>query len=97
MVKFKPQNLSNIIWAFATAKIPSTLLFDNVAYEVIEYRDLKSFKPQNLSIIVWAFATAKGVDRSMFEKVATEVSRRDLRSFILRIYQTLFGHMQHQA
>eukprot|EP00956_Cyclotella_meneghiniana_P039435 scaffold171830_cov20-Cyclotella_meneghiniana.AAC.1 len=55
---FKPQNLSNTVWAFATANIQHPNLFKKVGDEIVAMNDLKSFNPQNLANTVWAYASA---------------------------------------
>ncbi|KAL7535481.1 hypothetical protein ACHAXR_008788, partial [Thalassiosira sp. AJA248-18] len=88
--RFEPQVLSNILWAFATSNVSHhtglferatlreshTRLFDKVAYEVIEHRDLSTFNPQALSNIVWAYATAKRLDPTLFDSLAGAIAGR---------------------
>mmetsp|Transcript_7488 Transcript_7488/g.13469 ORF Transcript_7488/g.13469 Transcript_7488/m.13469 type:complete len:606 (+) Transcript_7488:178-1995(+) len=79
---FKPQELSNVVWAYATAQVSHSRLFEKVADEVTVYRHLGSFNSQNLSNIVWAFATAQVSYPRLFHKVADEViAYRHLGSF----------------
>ena len=70
---FQPLNLSNIVWAFATAKVCHRHLFDKVAHEVVDHRDLRDFKEQALSNILWAYATARVPCPLLFKKVADKV------------------------
>ena len=78
---FRPQTLSNTVWAFATANQSHTQLFDRVAREIIEHRDLRSFKPQELANIVWAYATLQVYDCGLFAKVADDIASRQPGSF----------------
>ena len=79
---FYPLHLSNILWAYATAKVFHHHLFDKIAYEVIASRDLRHFNPQLLTNIVWAYASAKISHHGLFDKVAYEVIEyRDLGYF----------------
>ena len=55
--EFNPQNLSNAVWAYATAKHAAPALFDAIAEETV-HRKLGFFNPQNLANMVWAYATA---------------------------------------
>ncbi|KAL7530977.1 hypothetical protein ACHAXR_003777 [Thalassiosira sp. AJA248-18] len=86
---FEPQNLSNILWAFATSNVSHTglfervtlpdshiRLFDKVAYEVIEHRHLSTFSSQELSNIVWAYATAKILDLTLFDSLSGAIAGR---------------------
>eukprot|EP00585_Thalassiosira_rotula_P015366 CAMPEP_0196188116 /NCGR_PEP_ID=MMETSP0911-20130528/41609_1 /TAXON_ID=49265 /ORGANISM="Thalassiosira rotula, Strain GSO102" /LENGTH=80 /DNA_ID=CAMNT_0041459367 /DNA_START=188 /DNA_END=426 /DNA_ORIENTATION=+ len=50
---FKPQELSNIVWAYATAGEFSPRLSKPLSDHIVQ-RDFKLFKPQDLSDIVWA-------------------------------------------
>ena len=59
---FKPQNLSNVAWAFATLGIPAPRLFEAVAAE--SEVQIRNFKPQDLSNMTWAFATLNKIGRA---------------------------------
>lgn len=56
LYELKPQEISNIVWAYATANHPAPRLFDAVA-KVAGAR-AADFNPQETSNIVWAYATA---------------------------------------
>ncbi len=49
---FRPQELSNVVWAFATAGKPAPALFMAVEEEIVN-RKLDSFKSQVLANIAW--------------------------------------------
>lgn len=52
---FKPQEIANSVWAFATLKISHPDFFARAAKE-IERRNLEGFDGQNVGNTVWAFA-----------------------------------------
>ena len=79
---FKPQNLANVAWAFATAKVDAKDMFEAVASEVSREGRLRDLNPQNIANTAWAFATAKVDAKDMFEALASEVLREGrLRQF----------------
>ena len=102
---FNPQNLSNTIWAYATANIHHPDLFKKIANEIIA--NLSSFKPQELANTVWAYAIAGIYHPDLFEKVANEiVVRDDFSSFVERgklyvlqsyIYTSLLEAVSHNS
>jgi len=67
MHTFSPQELSNLAWAFATAKVDALRLFDSIESECI--KQILLFKPQDLSNIVWAFATAGVTAPDLFSAI----------------------------
>eukprot|EP00985_Skeletonema_marinoi_P008575 scaffold3913_cov177-Skeletonema_marinoi.AAC.2 len=54
VAEFNAQDMSNMMWAYATVDKPHALLFEAIA--ALEH--LGEFNPQNLANIVWAYATA---------------------------------------
>ena len=54
---FNEQALSNMAWAFATARHTSYELFNAISAEAV-HRRLGNFEAQHLSTTAWAFATA---------------------------------------
>mgnify|MGYP006883871466 FL=1 len=54
---FTPQNLSNTVWAYATAGVAADALYAAVAEAVVR-SGLAGFKPQTLANTVWAYAAA---------------------------------------
>ena len=52
---FKPQGLSNLVWAYATLGHSAPQLLDAVAQAAMG--SMGSFNPQDLSNLVWAYAT----------------------------------------
>ncbi len=73
---FKPQALSNTVWAYATAGVSHPELFDKMANHIVKLDNLREFKPQHLSNIVWAYATAQVSHPKMFQKVAKAAIQR---------------------
>ena len=68
---FKPQELSNIVWAHATLNENNPELFKKVEDHVVALDNLAlaRFDPQHLSNISWAYATAQESHPQLFEKV----------------------------
>jgi hypothetical protein len=83
LVRFNPQDMANMVWAFATAGMHDAGLFGHVSSE-LGRRDLREFNPQALANTVWAFATAGIHDAGLFGHVSSELGRRDLRDFNTR-------------
>jgi hypothetical protein len=72
--ELKPQELSNIVWAFATAAISHPTLFENVANHIVRLDSLNRFThPQDVSNTVWAYATAGIHHAKLFEKMANHI------------------------
>ena len=70
---FKPQELANTAWAFATAGVRAEALFAAVAEAAVGSR-LRGFKPQNLANTVWAF-TAADVQHTLLDECTRVISR----------------------
>ena len=80
--KFKPQELSNTVWAFEKVKEPHPKLFKKVAHHIVSLDHLNDFKPQDLSIIVLAYAKAGVSHPKLFERVGDHiVSLEHLNNF----------------
>jgi hypothetical protein len=81
--EFKPQNLSNTVWAYATAGDSHPILFAKIANHIVGLKSLDRFThPQDVSNTVWAYATAGVNHPQLFEKMANHVVRLDhLRDF----------------
>jgi hypothetical protein len=80
--QFIAQDISNMVWAFATLKISNPSLFRSVGDAVVRMNDLNEFKPQGLAITVWAYATMDLQNTGLFEKIADHiVELRDMKSF----------------
>merc|ERR1740124_462367 len=77
--EFKPQNLANTVWAYATAGHTVPALFDAIAKEAVNR--LHEFTPQNLSNTVWAFATVGHAAPVLLDAIAKEATRRGLHEF----------------
>ena len=73
MRSFNQQDLSNIVWAYATADESHPKLFKKVADHIVALENLGSFKPQALSNIVWSYATEKESNPKLFKKVASHI------------------------
>ncbi|KAL7455388.1 hypothetical protein ACHAWC_006936 [Mediolabrus comicus] len=73
---FKPQALSNTVWAYATAGVNHPQLFEKVAKHIVRLDHLREFNAQDLSNIVWAYATAQVSHLKMFQQVAKATIQR---------------------
>lgn len=73
----KPREVSNIAWAFATARAFATAkitfpgLFDRLSSAVIERK--QEFSPQDIANTLWAYATLGLVKSPLFEGMAPRV------------------------
>jgi hypothetical protein len=81
--EFKPQDFSNIIWAYATAGESHPQLYKKLGNHIIAMKDLGQFKPQELSNLIWAFATAGESNPNLFSKIGDHiVAMKDLSGFM---------------
>ena len=71
MDEFKPQALSNIPWAFATAGESHPQLFKKLAEEAIKRQ--AEFKPQHISNFLWSYATNGKIDEHLFSLLIPSV------------------------
>ncbi|KAL7487866.1 hypothetical protein ACHAW6_013432 [Cyclotella cf. meneghiniana] len=78
--KFNGQDLSNMVWAFATLSIQHPDLFKAVGDAVV-VTNLKRFQPQDFSNIVWSFATLHEEHPVMFQSVGDMIAASNLRGF----------------
>lgn len=65
---YNPQNLANIIWAYATAGEQHAGLFKRIGDHVTS-DNLKSYNSQTLANILWAYATAGVQHAALFKRV----------------------------
>jgi len=72
--EFKPQELANTAWAFATAGRATHALMDAVAEESAER--VREFAPQALANTAWAFATAGHAAPALFDAIGKESAGR---------------------
>jgi hypothetical protein len=85
--RFIPQELSNTLWAYATAGISNPQLFNKIANHIVESDSLHKFDPQELKDIMWAYATAQVSHPKLFQKVAKAAMQREAE----------FNNSQHVA
>jgi len=78
--RFYPRELSNLVWAYATAGEASPVLFKEVAKDMMR-RDLNGFGPQALSDIVWAYAKAGKACPVLFDRIADSAIARHQQQF----------------
>lgn len=79
---FYPREISNLIWAYATAgeSKANKSLFKEVAKDMMR-RDLNGFGPQVLSVIVWAYAKAGKACSVLFDRIADSAIARHQQEF----------------
>ena len=78
MDQFNEQELSNTVWAYATAGEPHSKLFNKLADHIVALDKMDRFIPQNLSNTVWAYATAKESHPYLFQKLSdAAINRRN--------------------
>jgi hypothetical protein len=77
--KFNLDELSNLVWAYATLNVPHTRLFQAVGNDVVCREDLQECYTPTLSNILWSFATLNIQHRALYHKLGDYfVSRNDL-------------------
>jgi hypothetical protein len=80
LIRFKPQELANTVWAFATAGVRADLLYAAAA-EAAVGRRLNDFDSQALANTVWAYATAGVRANALYAAVAEASVRSSLSGF----------------
>ena len=78
--EFKPQNVSNTIWALATLNYHGASTFINLLLRESETK-LRDFDPQELSNTIWALATLNYKDGYSFIKLMLREAETRLRDF----------------
>ncbi|KAJ1455610.1 hypothetical protein M885DRAFT_440841, partial [Pelagophyceae sp. CCMP2097] len=71
---FNPQELTNILWAYATAGVEAPALFEAVAAE--SSKKIATFNSQDLANTVWSYSTAGVEAPALFEAVAVEAPKK---------------------
>lgn len=75
-----PQNMANIVWAYATTEQSHPALFDAISKEAMPR--LKEFSAKQLSNLAWAFSKDPPETKELiFDMIASEVVRRGLETF----------------
>ncbi len=69
--QFKPQALSNIIWAYATAGELHPLLFQKLV--VVAIARSNDCNPQGIANLLWAYAAVGIIDQHLFTSFAPAV------------------------
>lgn len=72
--EFKPQELANVVWAFASMEHYSPELMTVVGERALLMRD--QFKEQELSNVVWAFAKLHHYDEALFKHMLSAVASK---------------------
>jgi len=78
------QEISNVLWAFATVNKSHAVLFEAMGDQVVAFEHLGDFKhPQDFSNTLWAYAKAGVNHPKLFQKVANYiVESKSLDRFI---------------
>eukprot|EP00985_Skeletonema_marinoi_P013377 scaffold6613_cov158-Skeletonema_marinoi.AAC.4 len=76
--EFNAQDISNMMWAYATVDKPHAFLFEAMGDQVVAREHLGEFNPQAIFNLVWAYAKAGVHHPKLFEKVANHVVRIDV-------------------
>ncbi|KAL7481743.1 hypothetical protein ACHAW6_007413 [Cyclotella cf. meneghiniana] len=74
-----PQNMANLLWAYATLDYHCPDLFHAVTQEAMGR--LKEFQPQHLSNVAWALSKYPPSSMEIFDAISQEVVSRGLQSF----------------
>lgn len=69
----KPQDLSNVAWAFAKLGLLNAVLFRRLSAHIMQ--TLSDFEPVNLSMTLWAFARSGFMEKGLFAAATAEVKR----------------------
>ena len=77
---FKPQELSNTLWSFATVDAGHREVFAVIEEEMLE-RGLREHVPQDIANSVWAFVTAGISTPAVLQLVEQEVQQRGVACF----------------
>eukprot|EP00960_Hanusia_phi_P026420 746239-Hanusia_phi.AAC.14 len=80
LFEFNWQDISNMLWGFATVKFHSKDLFHRFSVQVLD-RDLDDVCPQVISNIIWSFGTVGHFDDELVEKISTHVLFKGLDEF----------------
>ena len=79
---FKPQELANIVWAYATNNAKHPNLFQKVGDAIASLDGSKPFTTQALANIVWAYAKLDVKHPGLFKKIGKSIGALDdLSSF----------------
>lgn len=73
---FKPQELSNTLWSFATVQCKHADIFSVIATEMLS-RGLGTYVAQDIANSVWAFVTAGEISHQVPASAACSVPRDD--------------------
>lgn len=71
--QFRPVQLLNTSWAFASLTLPSPQSFLGAVAETVGPR-LHDYNNQSLSTVLWSFASSQVVDAGLFEAVPRELT-----------------------
>ncbi len=73
MSVFKPLNISNTVWAYATVCNSHPYLFKRLANYIVAKSSLSGSNSQNVAKMLWAYATAGKSHPHRFKKLANHI------------------------
>jgi predicted transcriptional regulator len=77
---FNPQNIENIVWAYATLDVQHHALFEKMGDHIDDLNDLNLFK--SIANILWAYASLDVQNPALFRKMGDHIDDlNDLISF----------------
>ncbi|KAL7501823.1 hypothetical protein ACHAXN_000030, partial [Cyclotella atomus] len=87
---FKPQELANIVWAYATANELRPDLFDTIGTALSNQADFTSFTVQALANIAWAYTVADAEVQTVFNDNFTRALLKQQHQFIAEVSRQLY-------
>ena len=93
-----PQDIANLLWAFASIRYRARPLFRALAAAAALQPD-GAFKPQELSIVAWSLASMAHAEPGLFERLAPEAARLAPRMSPQNLSNTLWAYAKagHRA
>ena len=87
---FIPQNLANIVYAFAKAEMSHPDLMEKLADHIVSLDNLDDFIQQNISNLVWGFAKLDIHNTTLYDKLtdvavedkSDDFSNRDIKNLL---------------
>jgi hypothetical protein len=74
LAAFKPQDLANIIWAYAKINTKHPAFFKQIGDSIVRFGSSKPFIPQNLANIVWAYAKVGEQQSDLFKMIGHSIA-----------------------
>jgi hypothetical protein len=87
---YNPQNISNIVWAYAKVDAKHPALFKLVGDSIVGFGASKQFIPQDLANIVWSYANAGEEHPELFKIIGHSIAAvNDLAIFDAQALATI--------